>query len=488
LIVAALGFILGAIYVWVVKPGLPYDEPSHWSTVLYYADHRQLPVLGHPGVTYEAQMGPVAYVVDAFVVHLARAAGLSASVAFHLVRLVGAAELCAAVVLAGRLMRRLLGRSWSVAAAVAFLALNPMLLTMSSSVQNDTLALALGLLALELALGRLSDRPTLRSAFVVGAVAGVAVLTKLTAWVAVIAVAAWLIWRHRRGGLQPLAAFIGAVVAISGWWFIRNIDLYGDPTAAAGVRRSGVSFGAYHVHGISSVAHIVEQFVTYLWLPTEYVRNFISAPAGLKGGLLAASLAAVIAGSIRARSWRKVPRWLIIGTGVLSAASWLVTYLVYQTIAPRVAYLVLPLWIGLVASALAAGLPRRPAMVGVTLLLVCLNVWTLYELSRVQSPKFIRLESKRLSIDAAQRHMHGSRQEMRDFRDATSVGEVRIAAKQMVFPSCGRKPEESVRLRGHASEQPVRSTRVEFRALAYATRFAADVAVDKCSSVATSRS
>jgi 4-amino-4-deoxy-L-arabinose transferase-like glycosyltransferase len=390
LLLPLLSLALGAIYAWIVNPGLPYDEPSHWSTVLYYANHHRLPVLGDPGVTYEAQMGPVVYIVDAFVVHLARAAGLSASVTFHLVRLIGVAELCAVVVLAGRLMTRLLGRSWSVAAAVAVVVSNPMLLTMSSSVQNDTLALALGLLALDLALGLLSDRPTFRSAFVVGAVAGVAVLTKLTAWAVVIAIAAWLIWRHRRGGLQALAAFIVAVVAVSGWWFIRNIVLYGDPTAAAGVRRSGVSFGAYHVHDVSGVAHILEQLVTYLWLPTEYVRNFISAPTGLKAGLLGASLAALIAGSIRTRSWRKVPRWLIFSTGVLSVASWLVTYLAHQAIAPRVAYLVLPLWIGLVASALAR-LPRRTAIVGVTLLLVCLNAWTLHELSQVESPTFIRL-------------------------------------------------------------------------------------------------
>ena len=390
LIVAGLAFVLGAIYVWVVKPGLPYDEPSHWSTVLYYADHQQLPVLGHPGVTYEAQMGPVAYVVDAFVVRLAQAAGLSASAAFHLVRLVGAGELCAAVILVGRLMTRLLGRSWSVAAAVALLALNPMLLTMSSSVQNDTLALMLGLLALELALSRLTDRPTFRSALVVGAVAGAAVLTKLTAWAVVVTIASWLIWRHRRGALQPLAAFIVAVVAASGWWFIRNIVLYGDPTAATGVHRSGVSFGPYHVHGLSGVTHVLEQLVTYLWLPTEYVRNFISAPAGLKGALLVATVAVLIAGSIRMQSWRKASRWLIFSTGILSIASWLVTYLAYQAIAPRVAYLFLPLWIGLVSSALAR-LPRRAAIVGVTLLLVFLNAWTLSELSRVESPTFIRL-------------------------------------------------------------------------------------------------
>jgi D-alanyl-D-alanine carboxypeptidase (penicillin-binding protein 5/6) len=388
LLLPVLSLALGIAYAWIDRPGLPYDEPSHWSTVLYYANHHRLPVLGDPGVTYEAQMGPVAYVVDAAVVRLARAAGLSASSAFHLVRLVGVVELCAAVVLVGILTRRLLGRSWAAAGAVAIFALNPMLLTMSSSVQNDTLALVLGLVALELALARLSDRPTFRAALVVGAVAGVAVLTKLTSWAAVVAVAAWLIWRHRRGALQPLAAFIVAVIAVSGWWFIRNIDLYGDPTAAAGVHRSGVSFSAYHVHGVSDVGHVLEQLVTYLWLPTEYVRNFISAPTALKGGLLVATVAALIAGSIRTRSWRKVPRWLIVSTGILSIASWLVTYLAYQAIAPRVAYLFLPLWIGLVGSALAR-LLRRAAMMGVALSLLCLNAWTLYELSRVHSPVFL---------------------------------------------------------------------------------------------------
>jgi 4-amino-4-deoxy-L-arabinose transferase-like glycosyltransferase len=305
------------------------------------------------------------------------------------VRLVGALELCAAVVLVAMLMRRLDGSSPPLA-AVAIFALNPMLLTMSSSVQNDTLVLVLGLLALELALGRLSDRPTFRSALLVGAVAGVAVLTKLTAWPVVVAVAAWLVWRHRRGALQPLAGFALAVVAVSGWWFTRNIVLYGDPTAAAGVQRSGVSFGPYHLDGASSVAHILEQLVTYLWLPTEYVRNLISAPTALKAALLVATAAVLVGALIRTQSRRMVPCWLIVSTAILSIASWLVTYLAYQAVAPRVAYLFLPLWIGLVASALAH-LPRRATLLGVTLLLVCLNAWTLYELTRVHSPVFLRL-------------------------------------------------------------------------------------------------
>jgi hypothetical protein len=58
-LLAVLSLALGIAYAWIVRPGLPYDEPSDWSTVLYYADHRQMPVLGDPGVTYEAQMGPL---------------------------------------------------------------------------------------------------------------------------------------------------------------------------------------------------------------------------------------------------------------------------------------------------------------------------------------------------------------------------------------------------------------------------------------------
>jgi 4-amino-4-deoxy-L-arabinose transferase-like glycosyltransferase len=388
LLVAALA--LGAVYAWVVPPGLPYDEPSHWSTVLYYADHGQMPVLGDPGVAYEAQMGPVAYLVDALVVHVGRAAGFSASGTFHLVRLVGALELCVGVVLLATLIARLLGHSSPSVAAVAIFALNPMLLTMSSSVQNDTLVLVLGLLALELALGRLSEQPAFRSALFVGVVAGLAVLTKLTAWPAVLAIAAWLVWRHRRDALRPLTAFVVAVLAVSGWWFVRNIVLYGDPTAAAGVRRAGFSFDAYHVHGAAGIAHILEELVTYLWLPTEYVRNFISAPVALKAGLLLMTAAVLITGLLGIRHSRKVPSWLIVGTALVSIGSWLVTHLAYQAVAPRVAYMFLPLWIGLVGLALAR-IPRRAAIVGVTVLLVCLNAWTLYELARVQSPEFIRL-------------------------------------------------------------------------------------------------
>jgi 4-amino-4-deoxy-L-arabinose transferase-like glycosyltransferase len=388
LILAGLTLGMGSIYAWVVKPGLPYDEPSHWSTVLFYVHHGRMPVLGRPGVTYEAQMGPVAYVVDAVIVRVSEAAGASQNTAFHLVRFAGVAELALAVAVLCALTRRLAGHSWAWVAAVAVLALNPMLLTMSSSVQNDTLALALGLLALELALGRLGDRPTIRSSLLVGAIAGLAVVTKLSAWAAVAAIAAWLVWRHRRAALRPLVAFLVAAVAVSGWWFVRNVELYGDPTAASAVDRTGVSFAPYHVQGASGVAHIFEELVTYLWLPTEYVRNLIAAPTVLKGALLIVSVAVLVAGIDRARRWQSPARGLLLAVAVLSVGAWVVTDLAYQSVAPRVAYLAIPVWAGLVALTLVR-LPTRLAIAVTMLTLVSLNAWTLYELARVRTPSFL---------------------------------------------------------------------------------------------------
>ena len=180
----------------------------------------------------------------------------------------------------------MISRSVVSVAALAVIALNPMLLTMSASVQNDSLALLLGVLVLFLALVLLRDRPQTGAALALGGLAGLGVLTKLTDWVVVVVVASWLAWVHGRRAVAPVAAFLCGALAVSGWWFVRNVMLYGDPTAASAVERTGVSFDRYRLARPGDLGHIVQQMVTYLWLPTEYLRNLISAPTMLKAILL----------------------------------------------------------------------------------------------------------------------------------------------------------------------------------------------------------
>ncbi len=64
--VLALGAVAGVTFALRVPAGLPYDEPSYWATTQYYALHHRMPVLGHPGVTYEAQHPPLGFVLAAF--------------------------------------------------------------------------------------------------------------------------------------------------------------------------------------------------------------------------------------------------------------------------------------------------------------------------------------------------------------------------------------------------------------------------------------
>ena len=99
---ALMTCLVGTVYAFVTPAGLPYDEPSHWATVQYYADHGRMPVLGDKGVTYEAQMGPVAYVADAVIVRIADTLGFGAETAFRLVRLFGVLQLAALVVVPER--------------------------------------------------------------------------------------------------------------------------------------------------------------------------------------------------------------------------------------------------------------------------------------------------------------------------------------------------------------------------------------------------
>jgi hypothetical protein len=77
-----------------------------------------------------------------------------------------------------------------------------------------------------------------------------------------------------------------------------------------------------------------------------------------------------------------------VGAACLGSTTWLITYLGYQAVAPRVAYLALSLCVFLLALA-ASQLPSRAAVATVLVLVTASNAWTIVEVGQLNAPKFI---------------------------------------------------------------------------------------------------
>jgi 4-amino-4-deoxy-L-arabinose transferase-like glycosyltransferase len=371
---AAGALALGAALV--VPAGLPYDEPAHWSNVLYYAEHLRPPVLGEPGVSYEGQQTPLQYVIAAFVVRLLG----DADAAFFAARLLGVAGAVALTVLIGAiLMRSIPNRPAVIILGTAFVALNPMFAVIAGSVQNDswTLVWACALLweALPFADPSRTTRRPWAWGLLLGALASAAMLTKLSSAPLVAAVLAVLLLRRRI--VMVLTAALVALAAC-GWWIVRNYLLYGDLTGQAGVEQAGYEFG----QGALGPLHLARSALTYLFLPTEFLRNSIAAPWWIDVIVIVLGLAVLTGGVllvVRARrDCTPGSLLLLVAAGGAAVAAWLLQVTFGWHVAFRTAYGVLPL-VALAFGCVTQAVPSRRGAVLITAtlgtLLLVIAVW-----------------------------------------------------------------------------------------------------------------
>lgn len=119
--------------------------------------------------------------------------------------------------------------------AAAVVAFNPMFLFMHTSVNNDCLLNLLAATVVYALLKTSGSRSNLPQAIAGGLLLGLAIMTKLSGVVLAPALLLHLFWRasSRRSAALHLSAFVGAATAVSGWWFARNVALYGSATASA---------------------------------------------------------------------------------------------------------------------------------------------------------------------------------------------------------------------------------------------------------------
>lgn len=311
IVVACL--VLGALYAVYTPPWQVPDEPAHYNYVRYVVEQRRLPVL-QPGdydqaylneildakfdpaysidpIRYEYHQPPLYYLLLAPVYALSGGALLP----LRMVSVLLGAGIAVVAYLTAR--RAYPGRVGLALGAAAFVAFIPQHLAMNAGVQNDPLAeLILGLALLRLVSWLRTDEPwSIAQHVVTGAIIGLGLLTKLSAYVAVpLAVVAVVLkyWRTGRAAdqqtgksstapptagpdvrdrpfaaaLPVLAALLLPALLLGLPWFVRNAVVYG------GLDFTGLGRHAEVVQGQLTTAQWIE---LYGWgqLPGAFVRT-----------------------------------------------------------------------------------------------------------------------------------------------------------------------------------------------------------------------
>jgi 4-amino-4-deoxy-L-arabinose transferase-like glycosyltransferase len=116
-------------------------------------------------------------------------------------------------------------------ASAALAAVIPMRIAVAGTVSNDALAELVVSLTLWRGLIELRGSGGKHHPMVLGALAGFALLTKLSAYIAVVLVFASIVFGNGHDRWRRLADATLAAAALSAWWFIRNVMTYGltDP-------------------------------------------------------------------------------------------------------------------------------------------------------------------------------------------------------------------------------------------------------------------
>jgi hypothetical protein len=352
-----------ATYVFVTPIGEQSDELAHLNYAQLIAHHLALPTEG----IQERQQPPLYYALVAGVLkvtgdNLRAARWVSVSLV-----------LITALLLVATLRLLLPGRPWVALAGLWAFALLPSVQYEGAQVSNDAIAWVAGAFTLFVLVVVLrTAQPSLAQWALVGIAVGLALMAKATVWsLAVLLVVAILVHHRRRIGVSQVAAAVIPAVAISGWWFARNLSTYHRPLPPM------TPLGSSGAHTVRSL-HQLASWVSLTWKSTVGVEGPSQTPLVVGPGrvglyLLAAAgvaLAAVVlvAALDAIRSWRG--HWERPAAWLLAAPPLTVGFSLINSITldnqPQARYLLVAgtVWCGGVAWAVARLGGRRPRLLG----------------------------------------------------------------------------------------------------------------------------
>ncbi|MEA2641414.1 MAG: hypothetical protein QOF51_2808 [Chloroflexota bacterium] len=348
------------------------DEAAHFQVVRFIRDFGRLPRFAPEelwllrtqvgAVESYATFPPLAYILAALLTVATHDHSFWASRAVSIVSYLGTIWLTFAIA------RRLLPSTRVVAVSSSLVvALLPQFTFTGAYVNNDALAvLEAGLLLwLLLEVGRTGSSATPFAAM--GVVIGTMLLTKYTAYAVAgigFGVALLAAWRARNRLLSSVALILGVALS-SGWWFIRNWQLYGELVPSKVVAQAKAAAGGNTLfvpidHGVTVLTLSTQ---TDFWLTTlksfvgvfGYLSIFL-APGYYVASAVVAALA-LLGMLLRLRQGRvPIQGWLVLGVGLTICAGTILQTMVvavYGEYAPLGRYLfgaLIPL-----AIALAAG-------------------------------------------------------------------------------------------------------------------------------------
>jgi 4-amino-4-deoxy-L-arabinose transferase-like glycosyltransferase len=408
------------------------DEPAHYNYIRQIAETGTLPVL-LPGsydvrevearmsarfpdsmpvdwMHYESHQPPLYYLIATPVYLASTGVDLDARVlalrAFT--SLIGAGAVLLAFLAVRTVFPAERGLALATSGVIAFV---PMFVAMSAAVGNDALATAVLTGALLMLFRCLRGARTRGFDAAVGVVVGLALLTKVSAYIAVLlAIAAYALAEIDRAGARRswgaaigsaarrLGVVLGVAAIVSGWWFMRNVATYGllDPF---GLRRhdlvvagqpltGGITFEALRHFALTLFRSFWAQFG---WMGIVAEDRVYWALALLTGtsalGLVVLAVRA-IRGLVRVPTVQRDAIVLLVGTWILAMLATVLYNLTY--LQPQGRYLfpaLLPMALGLSAGlgALTPRILRPAALAG---LVCCLTLLALLCLYRYVVPYF----------------------------------------------------------------------------------------------------
>ncbi|MCJ7736443.1 MAG: glycosyltransferase family 39 protein, partial [Anaerolineae bacterium] len=219
-------------------------------------------------------------------------------------------------------------------AAAAIVALNPQFIYQSAAINNDIVAALSGTALLLACVVLLREGLSLRRLAGLGVVAGVALLSKLQIAAIGPAVALSLALAARRGPVRRrLLLWLRALLvvgiiagAVCGWWYLRNLRLYGDITGMN--KLDEIWVGRDAADNLWAIQQGLPQLWASLWARFGYGQ--IPVPGAMTTAM-ALICAAGLTGLVRSRKQRIAPSILAtLGLAILGVTAIVAYYMARQ--------------------------------------------------------------------------------------------------------------------------------------------------------------